>query len=65
MKKIEKMLLEAYKMGQDSVSYMKVINNGIHKPSHAAWCDDEPCKHKIDQETTTTEDEMLKKILAK
>ena len=51
MKKIEKLLLKAYRLGQESVSYMKVINNGEAKFGT--------------QETTTAEDEMLFDLLNK
>ena len=63
MKKIEKLLLKAYRMGQDSVTYMKVIPKGNLKPTICFCDEDKPCtcKHKV--ETTTKEDEMLKEIL--
>lgn len=65
-KEIEKLLLQAYRMGQESVTYMKVIQQGHTKVSHKSFCDDDPCRHKFlkeYKETTTVEDEMLSKLL--
>src|SRR4051812_26192631 len=44
-------LRKAYRAGQASVSCMKIINGGQAKPSHL--CDDEPCEHKISEETSS------------
>lgn len=49
LSKRKKLLLEAYRMGQESVTFMKIIPSGKVK-----W---------MGAETSTTEDEMLEKLL--
>lgn len=64
-KVLKKLLVEAYRAGQESVSFMKLVHNGKAKVSHDNFCVAVPCKHKVEDETTTAEDEMVEKLLSK